>query len=150
MTTNLDTFSEVWLVNFEFHAPAGERPVPICMVARELRTGRTLKLWGDDLLAQRIPPYPLGPEALMVAFYASSELGCHLALGWLMPARILDLFAEFRCRTSGLDVPCGNNLLGAMTYFGLDGIGSAERKSMRQLAARGGPFTDAERTALLE
>ena len=40
--TSLDTFREVWLVDFEFNALAGERPTPICMVARELRTGRTL------------------------------------------------------------------------------------------------------------
>jgi DNA polymerase I len=117
MPTNLNTFKEVWLVDFEFRALAGERPSPICMVARELQTGQTLRLWGDDLLAQRVAPYPLGPEALLVAYYASAELGCHLALNWPMPARILDLFAEFRCITSGLDVVCGNGLLGAMTYF---------------------------------
>ena len=31
-------FPRVWLVDFEFHAPGGERPEPICMVAREWRT----------------------------------------------------------------------------------------------------------------
>ena len=31
-----------------------------------------------------------------------AELGCFLALGWPMPARILDLFAEFRATTNGL------------------------------------------------
>lgn len=149
-TTNLNTFKEVWLVDFEFNAPAGERPAPICMVAREWRTGRTLRLWGDDLLSRRIPPYPLGPESLLVAYYSSAEWGCHLALGWPMPARILDLFAEFRCLTSGLGVRCGNGLLGALTYFGLDAIESAEKDSMRQLAMRGGPYTDAERAALLD
>jgi DNA polymerase-1 len=146
----LDTFQEVWLADFEFNAPAGERPTPICMVARELRTGRTLRLWRDELLARRVPPYPLGPEALLVAYYASAELGCHLALDWPMPARVLDLFAEFRCLTSGLAVPCGNGLLGAMAYFGLDGIESEEKDSMRELALRGGPYTEAERTSLLD
>jgi len=149
-TTSLDAFQEVWLADFEFRAPAGERPSPICLVARELRTGRTLRLWQDELLAQRVPPYPLGPEALFVAYYASAELGCHLALGWPTPVRILDLFAEFRCLTSGLTVPCGNGLLGAMAYFGLDGIESDEKTSMRELAMRGGPYTNAEKVALLD
>ena len=47
----LSSFREVWLVDFEFQAPAGERPRPVCMVARELRTGRLLRLWRDELLA---------------------------------------------------------------------------------------------------
>ena len=50
MPASLDTFKEVWLVDFEFNAPAGERPSPICMVAREWRTGRTLRLGQDELL----------------------------------------------------------------------------------------------------
>ena len=147
---SLNTFPEVWLADFEFNASAGQRPSPICMVARELRTGRTLRCWQDELLAQREPPYPLGPEALFVAYYASAEIGCHLALNWPMPARILDLFAEFRCGTSGSTVPCGNGLLGAMAYFGLDAIESNEKAAMRDLAIRGGPYTSAEKAALLD
>jgi len=150
MSTSLDTFQEVWLVDYEFRALAGERPTPICMVAREWRTGQTLRFWRDELLTQRVPPYPLGPEALFVSYYASAELGCHLALNWPMPARILDLFAEFRCLTSGLAVPCGNGLLGAMAYHGLDCIESSEKETMRELALRGGHYTDAERLALLD
>jgi DNA polymerase-1 len=149
-TAKLDPFREVWLADFEFRAPAGERPAPICMVAWELRSGRALRLWQDELLARRVAPYPLGPEALFVAYYASAELGCHLTLGWPMPARILDLFAEFRCLTSGLTVPCGNGLLGAMAYFGLDAIGSDQKATMRELAQRGGPYTDEEKAALLD
>jgi hypothetical protein len=67
-----------------------------------------------------------------------------------MPARTLDLYAEFRCLTSGLSVPCGHGLLGALAYFGLDGLAAAEKDAMRQLAVRGGPYTDAERLALLD
>jgi hypothetical protein len=85
-----------------------------------------------------------------VAYYASAELGCHLALKWPMPARILDLFVEFRCLTNGRPTPCGSGLLGALAYFGLDSLGAAEKSEMRQLAIRGGPFTSRERTALLD
>ena len=31
-----------------------------------------------------------------MAYYASAEMGCHLALGWKLPVNILDLFPEFR------------------------------------------------------
>jgi hypothetical protein len=86
----------------------------------------------------------------MVAYYASAELGCCLALGWPMPARILDLYAEFRRLTSGRPVPCGRGLVGALACFGLDGLAAAEKEEMRRLAARGGPYTEAERHALLD
>jgi hypothetical protein len=136
-------------VDFEFTAPAGGRPIPLCCVARELRSGRLVRIWLADGAPAR-PPYGTGPDTLFVAYYASAELGCHLALGWPMPARVLDLFSEFRCRTSGLPVPCGNGLLGALTYFGLDGLDAAEKEEMRQLAMRGGPYTEVERLALLD
>jgi hypothetical protein len=146
----LRPFSEIWLVDFEFHQPSGELPEPICMVAREYRSGRTLPLWQVELTMELQPPFEIDEEALFVAFYASAELGCFLALGWPMPARLLDLFAEFRCITNGLAVPCGNSLLGALAYFGMDGIDTADKVSMRELAIRGGPFTDSEKAALLD
>ncbi len=64
--------------------------------------------------------------------------------------RVLDLFTEFRNATNGLPVPCGNGLLGALAYYGLGAIAAAEKSDMRDLAIRGGPFTPAEREALLD
>ena len=96
-----------------------------------------------------MPPYPIGPDALFVAYFASAELGCHLALGWPLPARVLDLYVEFRDRANGLSPPNGFGLLGALTYHGLDAMDAAEKKAMRELASRGGPWTSAEREALL-
>jgi hypothetical protein len=75
---------------------------------------------------------------VVVAYYASAELGCFLSLDWSTPVRILDLYAEFRNVTSGLTVPCGNGLLGALSWFGLDGLAAVEKAAMRQLAQRGG------------
>jgi hypothetical protein len=146
----LSCFGEIWLVDFEFSQPSGERPRPLCLVAREYRSGRLLRLWRDELTALTKPPYPIDPGAVFVAYYASAEFGCHLALNWPLPSRILDLYAESRCLTSGLTVPCGHGLLGALSCFGLDGIEAAEKDSMRQLALRGGPYTADERLALLD
>ena len=67
-----------------------------------------------------------------------------------MPTRILDLFTEFRDRTNGLATPAGASLLGALTYFGLDTIGAIEKKEMRALIMRGGPWSDDERVAILD
>jgi hypothetical protein len=110
----LHHYKEVWCVDFEFVQQAGERPSPVCMVAREFRSGRLVRLWREELLQLREPPFPTEPDALLVAYYASAELGCFLALGWPMPARVLDLYPEFKCLTSGLPTPCGCGLLGAL------------------------------------
>ena len=141
-------YHEVWAVDFEFTAPLGERPSPICMVARELRGGRTIRRWQDELTSS--PPFSIGSDNLFVAFYASAELGCFKSLGWPKPANILDLFTEFRDRTNGLATPAGAGLVGALTYFGLDSIGATEKDEMRSIAIRGGPFTESEREGLLE
>ena len=92
-------------------------------------------------------PYATGPDVLFVAYYASAELGCYRVLGWPMPERILDLFAEFRNRTNGLPTPAGAGLLGALTYFGLDAMGAAEKKEMQEAIGNGtwrGRFTPEE------
>ena len=48
-------YEEVWCLDFEFRAPDGERPEPLCMVAREIRSGRELRLWRDRLELGRPP-----------------------------------------------------------------------------------------------
>jgi hypothetical protein len=144
----LDCFREVWLADFEFSAPPGERPAPLCLVAREYRSGRLLRVWQDALADE--PPVSIGADSLFVAYYASAELGCFMALNWPTPARILDLFAEFRNVTNGLATVCGSGLLGALVYFGLPAMDAAEKATMRDLAQRGGPHTREERLALLD
>lgn len=144
------TFRETWAVAFEYAAPVGEPPEPLCMVARRLEDGRTLRLWREVLRALRSAPFATDPDALMVAYYAGAEAGCFLRLGWPMPANVLDLFIEFRNATNGLPTPCGAGLLGALAYYGIDGLAVAEKESMRSLALRGGEYSDAERAALLD
>jgi DNA polymerase-1 len=144
----LAKFGEVWAVDFEFTAHTGERPAPICMVARELHSGRTVHLWQDQF--GPAAPFSVGPETLVVAYYASAELGCFRALGWPTPARVLDLFTEFRDRTNGLELTAGRGLVGALVFYGLDHIGATDKDEMRAIAIRGAPFTNSERVALLE
>lgn len=149
MTDQLSQFQSVWLMDFEFHQPSGEMPAPLCLVAREFRTGRTLRLWRHELLTMDDPPFQVDQHSLIVAYYASAELSCFLSLGWPMPARILDLFVEFRCHSNGLSIPCGNSLLGALAYYGIDGIDANDKAEMRELAQRGGSYSEAERSALI-
>jgi hypothetical protein len=151
MTTMLNLpFRQIWCVDFEFSAEPGERPAPVCLVARELRSGQLLRIWQNELLEMARPPYPVDETSLTVAYYASAEIGCHLALGWPRPARVLDLFTEFRAFTNGLAPLCGASLLGALAYFGLDSLNAIEKAEMRELILRGGPWSSADREAILD
>ena len=55
----------------EFHLRPGDPPVPLCLVAyildENLNYVRTIKLWRDQLLASKHPPFDIGPNTLFVA-----------------------------------------------------------------------------------
>ena len=142
-------FREIVAVDFEFQSPDGERPVPVCVVAHELVSGRRHRLMLTENPPEN-PPYPVGDDVLFVAYYASAELGCHMALGWELPTYVLDLYVEFRNLTNGLELPSGKSLLGALVYHGLDAMDAVEKDYMRQLAMRGAPYTEEESLALLD
>ena len=118
-------FKHVVAVDFEFQfgghdtleaaGRSGERPRPVCMVAKDLRSGQTWRVWHDQFGSQ--PPFPIDVDTLLIAYYASAELGCFKALNWTAPAFILDLFTEFRARTNGRTLPNGASLLGACDLF---------------------------------
>jgi len=144
----LDAFREIWCVDFEYGAGSGRQPDPVCLVAHEIRTDRTLRLWRDEF--GPMPPWTIGDDCLFVAYYASAEISCCLELGWPKPTRILDPFTEFRCLSNGLPVRAGNGLLGALAAFGLDSIGVVEKTEMRDLVLRGGPWAAQERSAILD
>ena len=55
-------FREIVLADFEFEARPGDRPVPVCLVAHELRSGRRFRIWQDQF--GPAPPYATGPDVL--------------------------------------------------------------------------------------
>ena len=106
-----------------------------------------MPLWRDELGAQ--PPYRTDRGALFVSFVANAECACHLALGWPLPANVLDLSPAFRNLTNGRSTPEGKGLLGALRYFGLDTIGAKQKDAMQKRIMQGWPFTPAEREQIL-
>jgi hypothetical protein len=135
-------FEQVWFVDFEFIAKPGEHPDVVCLCAKELRSGQTIRLWRDQL--GTIPPYRTDAGALFVCFAATAEIACHLALGWPVPEKILDLSPAFRCFVNGHAVPEGKGLLGALAYFGLNSIGAKRKDAMRARILQGWPFSPEE------
>jgi hypothetical protein len=143
-------FEHVTAIDFEFYQPDGEVPAPLCAVAIDATTGKVSRWWQDQLYTFLAAPYPCGLRDLVVCFYASAEMGCHLQLGWALPENILDLYIEFRALTNGYELPHGRGLLGALLFFGLPAIDGIEKSELRMLARRGGPYTEAEQVALLD
>ncbi len=141
-------FEEIQALDFEFISKPGARPQPVCLVANELVSGRSTRLWQDDF--GTAPPFRTDAGVLFVAYYAPAELSCFLALGWPLPTRILDLYIEFRAETNGLALPIGRSLLGALSHHGISSITSDEKKTMRDLVLRGGPWTESERRDILD
>ena len=136
-------------MDFEFGQSSNLTPEVRCLVAREYYSGRLERLW-LDVVDKPVCPLPMGENSLYVAYYASAEMGCHLALDWDLPQSLLDLLCEFRCQTNGVALPAGKGLIGALSANGLEHIPMVEKEEMRQLALRGGPYNAAEQVALLD
>jgi hypothetical protein len=133
----LDQFREVVVADAEFTAIAGERPGPVCLVAREMRSGRVHRIFKGQFGSS--PPYATGPDVLFVAYVASAELGVYRALGWPMPERVLDLYIEFRNHTNmgskedqAKRTPAGRGLLGASAFFGLPLPDADDKRAIQQ------------------
>ncbi len=156
---------EVWCVDFEYRAEPGERPFVVCMVARELISGRVIRLWRHELLALRMAPFNVGPSAAFICYYAPAELGCFLELGWPLPACVIDLFVEHRVATNreyrrktrrrGLrEFPVqqriGNRLIDALALRGLPHINADEKDEMRQLVMTRWEWAEEEQRTILK
>src|SRR5262249_1902442 len=133
----LRDFQRIYVYDFEFQTPPGNPVIPHCMVAHELRSGKRIRLWADQL---SVPPFPTDSKTLFVTYNAAAELSSHLAINWPMGISILDLSAEFRCQMNGRVLPDGLGLLGALSFYKLKSISLSVKEEKQGLAIRGGPF----------
>jgi DNA polymerase-1 len=120
----------------------------VCLCAREWRSGRRLAYWQDKLPS--FPPYDISPRTLFCCYAANTELGTHIRLNWPLPARLLDLNAEFRVVANGRKLVAGYKLIGALAYYGLATISATHKDTMRERILTGGPWTEQEKQEILE
>jgi DNA polymerase I len=154
-------FREIWCVDFEYYpgrglnngGREGDQTTPLCLVALEMRSGRVIRQWQDEL--GPFPPYRLDGDALIIGYMISAEFGCHVALGWGQPAWALDPYVEFRHYTNDGTLKSGDrdkgffSLDGALRYFCENGIDTAHKTDMRDRILQGPPFTAEERELIL-
>jgi hypothetical protein len=89
-------------------------------------------------------------DSLFIAYYASAEISCHLALNWMIPVNIIDLYAEFRNLTNGKRLPTGSGLVGALNWHGYKGLDALKKETMRDLIITGGPWSPEDQTEILD
>ena len=134
-------FSSVWIVICGVLVRPGEPLTPAYIGAANVaKLEQVRQVDAAKLLGLLRPPYPTGPKCLLVTIDAEKLAGCHLALGWRLPERIVDLTVEFRNATNGRQLPCGSGFAGALVWFGLpaaDGlnVGTSPAAVCRRLMA---------------
>jgi DNA polymerase I len=155
-------FPELWIVDTEYYpghglrngGREGDQITPLCLAALEMRSGRVIRLWQDEL--GRFPPYQLDADALFISYMLSADFGFHIALGWGQPACAFDPYIEFRHFTNDGAVKSGErekgfySLDGALRYFCENGIDTAHKNEMRDRIIQGPPYTAAERAAIID
>jgi hypothetical protein len=103
-----------------------------CLCGVELRSGQEFRLWLDGQAV--LPPFPLDSSTLFVAFVAGAEVATIRAIGWSLPARILDLFQEFRLVSNTGQRSDPHSLEAAAAYYGFTMGDHAAKKHMQKEA----------------
>ncbi len=125
----LGHYKHAWCIDFEYEAQHHVIPKPVVMVARDVLSGRVIRL-GPDFLANC--PFACDGTEIFIAFYAVAEGSCFQALGWPMPPHWLDLWVEAkRLRNGQVDQRSG--LLEVMGRYGLAMRDSVHKKAMQEL-----------------
>ena len=92
-------FTQTIVADFEYEIEDGGLPNPLCMVAyvldEHLRHVRTIRMWREELLTSKHPPFDIGPDTLFVAYSAWAEMTCFKVLGWQFPVHIFDLHTVY-------------------------------------------------------
>jgi DNA polymerase-1 len=131
------SFCSVWIVICGVLLRPGEPLAPVYVAAANTeQPDRVRQIGAPKLMGCRRPPYPTGPQCLLVTINADELVGCHLALGWRLPERMIDLSVEFRNATNGTRLPCGAGFVGALVWFGLPAAVGMDRGTSPEAVCR--------------
>jgi DNA polymerase I len=133
-------FKRAIVIDFEYEAPRGDLPIPLCMVAHELDENlehvRTIRLWRGEFGPQ--PPFDIGDDTVVVAYTAWAELTCFMVLGWRFPKHIFDLHTAFLAASNVLSpyepdekrIKDRKRLVDACKLYGLNGWEQISKESI--------------------
>jgi DNA polymerase-1 len=158
-------YREVWAIDTEFNfrpsatytfpadpQPDGSIQHPVCLVARELYSGRVVTVFESEFDLE--PPFSVGPENLFIAYNATAEWLTFLSLGWPPPERVFDCYIEYRrhiCGTLYDTKEEGNKgFLKALGHFRINTpVAADQKKAEQRFVLRGGPWSTSDRQRIL-
>ena len=136
-------FEEIWFEDIELIPLPGERPDVLCWCALELRTGRRIQLWDEQI--GPTPPFRTDSRVLLVCLCRDRRMRMLSCKGLAASRAVLDLSPMFRCYINGRKPPPeGKGLVGALSHFGLDTVGEKYKEAMRTRILQGRPFSPEE------
>lgn len=140
----------VFVFDFEYHAPPGYRPLPLCWVVHNLLTRERFPQWLYGADSGRCP-FPTGSKTLWIGYGLTGDFECFIALNWPMPDDVIDLHVEhFAQVNDGTDRTLKNRkLLEVLDYYGIESVGTETKEAGRAVPIRGPlpgatSFTDQE------
>lgn len=142
-------FQDIYAIDFEFFGNDGDIPKIVCMVTQNIKTMEISRVWCDQLLEMKTPPFILGENTLLITYFAPAEIQSMLALDWSTALSIIDLFVEFRCETNGNPNIFRKGLVNALSYYQLNHLIPEEKEEMRTLILSGGPWTNDQHQEIL-
>jgi len=171
--SRLEDFRSLWVVDSEYATDENSLPIVRCFAGMELRTGKTLTLWADEVGRLSHNPFTHHGPALIFAWSAEAELLSFQEF-WRQPVHVYDLMVAFRMYINGRKLPDSifplkaiaqkdgrmrwrregvefPSLLKALRYFKRPRMNESEKERWRELAMRPGSFyTVDEKQALLQ
>jgi hypothetical protein len=140
-------FRTITVVDFEYEIVDGGLPHVLCMVAyvldASLRHIHTIRLWRGEFGA--IPPFDIGPDALVVGYSLWAEMTCFLQLGWRFPVHVYDLHTAY-LSVSNILLPYApdevrkkprKNLSAACCAYGIEGWEQIDKPALAKAIGEG-------------
>ena len=129
-------FDMIWIVAVAAGTFAGESHVPVALAAMEARGTDTIEISAARLLTTSRPPYPTGPDTLVITTDAQVLAAVHVALGWPTPVRLIDLLIEHRNTINGRADAHVGGLAGALLSYGRPASDALVSNTMPQYLGR--------------
>ena len=143
-----DNFNHIVVFDTEYRQPAGENPTVVCMVLKDIITGRCHRLKGKEL---RLFPFPIDDNTLFVAHYAVAEISSMLSLGFKKPNFIFDTLVEDKKLRWGKVDGQRFGLLDSCRHYGIKETMSVQYKeSMRKLVMGNEKYTTQQMKDILD
>jgi hypothetical protein len=124
-------------------AGANHQPDLVTLFAKEIRSGRTVRMRLSDLLAAGRLPFGDRPDTLVESYSAVAELACCLAAGVKMPRNVICTYAESCAHINGMEIEGLTEkrptLLEACELFGIPHMSKERKTAARDLILKKSP-----------